>query len=68
LITPILEHFNIALEKVLVVFFNPNGITFHSENLDLMMIVVFLMFLGAIGICQNPNWKARAINHANTPI
>jgi hypothetical protein len=58
----------IILEKVLVVFLNLNGITFHSKNLVLMMIAIFLMFSGAIGICQNLNYKSRVVNHVNYPI
>jgi hypothetical protein len=42
-------------EKVLVAFFKPKGMTLHLYNPDLVMIVVFLMFLGAMGICQNLN-------------
>jgi len=39
-------------ENVLVVFFSPNGITFHSLRPDLVIIVIFLTSSGAMGICQ----------------
>jgi hypothetical protein len=44
-------------EKVLVAFFRPNGITFHSYKLDLVIIAIFFTSLGAIKICQNLDCK-----------
>jgi hypothetical protein len=47
-------------ENVLMVFFNPNGITFHSYKLDLVIIVFFFTSSGAIRICQNLDYKSNA--------
>jgi len=41
-------------ENVLLAFFNPNGITFHSYEPDLVIIVIFFTSSGTIGIYQNP--------------
>jgi hypothetical protein len=50
-------------ENVLVVFFNPNGITFHSERPNLVITVVFLTSSRAIKISRNPDYKSNAENH-----
>jgi hypothetical protein len=50
-------------ENVLVAFFSLNGITFHSYRPNLMIIVIFFTSLGAIGICQNPDYKSSVENH-----
>jgi len=50
-------------ENILMAFFNPNGITFHSYKLDLVIIVVFFTSLRTIKICQNPNYKSSVENH-----
>jgi hypothetical protein len=50
-------------ENVLMAFFNPNGIKFHSYRPDLVITVIFLTPSGAIGICQNPNYKSNVKNH-----
>jgi len=64
LVNLILEHiYHCAKKKILVAFFNPNGITFHSNNLDFMIIVVFRMFSLTILICQNPNYESNVENH-----
>jgi hypothetical protein len=37
-------------EKILVAFFKPKGMTLHWYRVDLVMIIVFFMSLGAMGI------------------
>jgi hypothetical protein len=54
-------------ENVLMAFFNPNGITFHSYKPDLVITVIILTPLGAIGICQNLDYKSNVENHLECP-
>lgn len=41
LISPILNTSAIIWEKMFVAFKNPNGITFHSKSLDLVITTIF---------------------------
>jgi hypothetical protein len=47
-------------ENVLVVFFSPNGITFHSYRPNLEITIIFFTSLRTIKICQNPYYKSSA--------
>jgi hypothetical protein len=56
-----------VLENVLVVFFNPNGITFHSKNPDLVITTVFQTSSSTILIGQKRNYMTKAKNHEDFP-
>lgn len=58
----------IVLKNVLVVFFNPNGITSHSYSLVLVISVVFFTSSGFNMICQKPLYKFKMVNHFANPI
>jgi len=42
-------------EKVLMAFFKLKSMTLDSYSPNLVITIIFLMFLGAMGICQNPD-------------
>jgi hypothetical protein len=63
LVSLVLKHiYHCLKKKQFVAFFNPNGITFHSNNLDFVITIVFRMSSLTILICQNPNYGSNVEN------
>lgn len=62
-----LNNYAIVREKTFVVFFNPNGITFHSKSLNLVITTVLQISSSAMLICPNFNWRLKVENHEDFP-
>jgi hypothetical protein len=61
------KYFQKLVSLILVAFFNPNGITFHSNKPNFLITTVFQMSSSTILICQNPNYKSNVKNQDDFP-